>query len=435
MNKIKGNILSVSLYGKEICKIQWIGSYKEKFGKQGAKISFNPEYKNYGFDADPLGEYSLKWHFVQKGQSQICRANNNYEGLPRFLSGSLPDDWGNEVLSKWMEANGINPGEITAVDKLAFIGTRGMGGFEFTPSQYEPAENNVELEGLYELAKEIVASREGVVLNLQDNPSKNDIISVGVSAGGKHPKAIIAINWETGDVRSGQISLPKGFIHYILKFKDPDILYTAEVEFVFYQMATECGIDMEKSQLLPISGDNHFLTERFDRKNGKKLHSATLNSLCGNVDRYEDIFVVCRTLDVPYHDREQLFLRAVFNYIAGVTDDHDKNFSFIMHEDGKWRISPAYDVTFTVNTRNRFIGNKHVMSIGFENTLKSREQLLKLAKTNDINNAESIINNIIKVLESFEQKARDVNIDQPLINIISQHIRDQITTLNDPNRE
>lgn len=434
MNKIKGNILSVSLYGKEICKIQWVGGYKEKFGKQGAKISFNPEYKDYGFDADPLGEFSLQKYFVQKGLSQICHANNNYEGLPRFLSGSLPDDWGNEVLSKWMEANDINPGEITAVDKLAFIGTRGMGGFEFTPSQYEPAEDNVELEGLYELAKEIVASREGVALNLQDNPSKNDIISVGVSAGGKHPKAIIAINWETGAVRSGQISLPKGFIHYILKFKDPDILYTAEVEFVFYQMATECGIDMEKSQLLPISGYNHFLTERFDRKNGKKLHSATLNSLYGNVDRYEDIFTVCRKLNVPYYDKEQLFMRAVFNYIAGVTDDHDKNFSFIMHEDGKWRISPAYDVTFTVNYINRFKGDRHVMSIGFEDTLKSREQLLNLARTNDIHNAESIIDNIIKVLESFEQKARDANIDQPLINIISQHIRDQITTLNDPNR-
>lgn len=432
---MKNNVLTVSLYGKEICKIKWLGGYEKGFGKLGSLISFNKEYKDFGFDVDPLGEYALKYYFVQHGLSQKCRANNDYEGLPRFLSGSLPDDWGNEVLSKWMEANNLNTHDITAVDKLAFIGTRGMGGFEFTPSLYEPVADDVKLEGLYDLAKEIEASREGVVLNLQDNPNKNDLIAVGVSAGGMHPKAIIAINWDTGDIRSGQISLPEGFIHYILKFKDSDKWPTAEIEFVFYQMATECGIDMEKSQLLPISGDKHFLTERFDRKNGKKLHSATLNSLCGKVDSYEEIFAVCRKMDLPYRDKEQLFRRAVFNYITGVTDDHDKNFSFIMFEDGTWKLSPAYDVTFTVNYKDRFKGDKHVMAIGFENTLKSRDQLLKLAKENDIHNADSIIARIVDIVGSFEQKAKEAAIDESYINIISKHIGDQIKKLNPQDHE
>lgn len=422
---MKNNILTVFLYGKEICRIQWQGGYRQGFGKVGSIVSFNPEYHTFGFDIDPLGPYRLSTYLVHKGMSDICR-QGEYEGLPRFLSGSLPDDWGNQVFSQWIEANNLRNHEITSVDKLAFIGKRGMGGFEFVPQMYNPSSGDaVVLEELYELAKEIESAREDMVLNMQDRPQINDLMSVGMSAGGKHPKAIIAINWNTGEIRSGQILLPENFTQYILKFKDSDIWPTAEIEYVYYQMAVECGIDMEKSSLLPVSGVNHFLTERFDRKHGSKQHSATLRSLCGEVTSYDEIFRACRMLRLPYHDIEQLFRRAVFNYLSGVTDDHDKNFSFIMSEDGSWKLSPAYDVTFTVNYKNRFIGDRHVMSMEKNDRLVSRSQFMKLASENDIRNADSIILQVVSSLGSFRRRAEELSIDGFYIDLISEYINKQ----------
>lgn len=426
---MKNNVITVLLYGKEICRIQWQGGYRNGFGKVGSLVSFNPEYRTFGFDVDPLGPYSLSTYLVQKGMSDICR-QGEYEGLPRFLSGSLPDDWGNQVFSSWVESAGIRSHEITSVDKLAFIGKRGMGGFEFIPQMYTPASDDaVRLEELYALAKEIEASREGTAMNLQNNPGINDLMSVGMSAGGKHPKAIIAIDWSTGEIRSGQILLPESFTQYILKFKDSETWPTAEIEYVYYQMATECGIDMEKSSLLHVSGANHFLTERFDRKHGRKQHSATLRSLCGEITSYDDIFRACRLLRLPYRDMEQLFRRAVFNYLAGVTDDHDKNFSFMMSENGTWKLSPAYDVTFTVNYKNRFIGDHHAMSVEENDRLLTRRQLLRLAMENDIRQPDEIIREISSVLHTYVSKAEEAGIPDFHKDLIWEFIKKQIENL------
>lgn len=423
---MRNNILTVLLYGKEICKLQWLGGYRKGFGKTGSMVSFNPDYHTFGFDVDPLGPYRLSTYLVRKGMSDICR-QNEYEGLPRFLSASLPDDWGNQVFSQWIEANNLRSHDITSVDKLSFIGRRGMGGFEFVPQMYDPSyDEAVVLEELYGLAIEIESAREGVVLNLKDRPGINELMSVGMSAGGKHPKAIVAINWKTGEVRSGQILLPKDFTQYILKFRDSETWPTAEIEYVYYQMAVECGIEMEKSSLLPISGTSHFLTERFDRKDGRKLHSATLRSLCGEVTSYDEIFQVCRILHLPYHDIEQLYKRVVFNYLAGVTDDHDKNFSFIMSEDGSWRLAPAYDMTFTVNYKNLFIGDRHAMSIEENDKLVSRSQLQRIAEENDVRNADAIITHTTTILDSFRQKAEKVSIDKFYIDLISEYINVQL---------
>ena len=426
---MKNNVITVLLYGKEICRIQWQGGYRKGFGKVGSLVSFNPEYRTFGFDVDPLGPYSLSTYLVQKGMSDICR-QGEYEGLPRFLSGSLPDDWGNQVFSSWVESAGIRSHEITSVDKLAFIGKRGMGGFEFIPQMYTPASDDaVRLEELYALAKEIEASREGTAMNLQNNPGINDLMSVGMSAGGKPPKAIIAIDWSTGEIRSGQILLPESFTQYILKFKDSETWPTAEIEYVYYQMATECGIDMEKSSLLHVSGANHFLTERFDRKHGRKQHSATLRSLCGEITSYDDIFRACRLLRLPYRDMEQLFRRAVFNYLAGVTDDHDKNFSFMMSENGTWKLSPAYDVTFTVNYKNRFIGDHHAMSVEENDRLLTRRQLLRLAMENDIRQPDEIIREISSVLHTYVSKAEEAGIPDFHKDLIWEFIKKQIENL------
>lgn len=421
---MKENIVSVRLWGREIAKLEWRGGHKQKFGKLGSIVSFHPDYVSYGWDLDPIGPYNHSIYMVQQGLSDWCRAKE-YEGLPRFLSGSLPDDWGNAVFAAWIDSKQIRHSDITAVDKLAFIGKRGMGALEFEPALYEGTspENTIVLQELYELSQQIQKSREGISVDLGANPGLSDLMAVGMSAGGMHPKAIVAINWASGEVRSGQFLLPDDFTQYILKFRDSAIWPTAEVEYIFYKMAVKCGIVMEKCRLLPIEGKNHFLTERFDRKEGGKLHTATLQALNGETVSYEQMLRVCRKMKLPYKDIEQIFRRAAFNYLAGVCDDHDKNTSFILSQDGDWHLAPAYDVTFTVNFMNRFIGDRHAMTLSGQNRKVSRDELLSFAEAGDIKNAAIILQEISDAVSAFESLASELNLETPVINMISSHIR------------
>ena len=421
---MKENIVSVQLWGREIAKLEWRGGYRQKFGKLGAVISFHPDYVSYGWDLDPIGPYNRSIYLVQKGLSDWCRATE-YEGLPRFLSGSLPDDWGNAVFSAWVDSCMIRHADITAVDKLAFIGKRGMGALEFYPVLYDgiAPDNALMLEELYDLSRQIQQSREGISVDLSSHPGIGDLMAVGMSAGGVHPKAIVAINWNTGEVNSGQFLLPEVFTQYILKFRDSDIWPTAEVELVYHRMARKCGITMEACRLLPIEGQNHFLTERFDRKEGQKLHTATLRALNGETVSYEQLFTACRRMRLPYPDMEQVFRRAVFNYLAGVCDDHDKNFSFILVPDGTWRLAPAYDVTFTVNLMNKFIGDRHVLTLSGQNRYVTHDDILRFADYGDIRNASFIIEEIKDAIGSFQSLASEIGVDETVRTLILSHIR------------
>ena len=424
---MKGNVISVLLWGKEIAKLEWQGGYKQRFGKLGSVISFHRDYASYGWDLDPVGPYNHSIYMVRKGLSDWCKATE-YEGLPRFLSGSLPDDWGNEVFSAWIDSRKISHSDITSVDKLAFIGKRGMGALEFVPVLYEglSPESSLVLEDLYALSLEIQRGREGVTVNMGDNPGIGDLMAVGMSAGGMHPKAIVAIDWNSGEVRSGQFLLPESFTQYILKFKDSAFWPTAEIELAYSRMARRCGITMENCRLITIEGQNHFLTERFDRKNGGKLHTATLQALNGEADSYEQLMKTCRKMRLPYEDMEQVYRRAVFNYLSGVCDDHDKNVSFIMDHNGIWRLSPAYDVTFTVNMTNKFIGDRHSLSLSGQNRVVTRPDILRFAEQSDIRNAAGILDEIIEGVSLFPSFAAEAGVPDTFCSRIVSHIESHI---------
>ena len=426
---MRNNIVSVFLWGREICKLEWQGGYKQGFGKVGALISFHPDYSKFGWNLDPAGPYNTAYYFVRKGLSDLCRAGED-EGLPRFLSGSLPDDWGNKVFSSWVESNKLRHSDITAVDKLSFIGKRGMGALEYVPQTFN-AQNNetIVLEELYDLAREIEESRSGVSLNLDEKPRINDLMSVGMSAGGKHPKAVIAINRATGEVRSGQVLLPKEFTQYILKFRDSGSWPGPEVEYVYYNMAKAAGIMMEHCELLEVQQVKHFLTERFDRKNGQKQHTATLHALMGQVSSYEEIFRLCRKMRLPAPDIEQLFRRAVFNFLSCVCDDHDKNISFVMDENGKWRLSPAYDVTFSANLGNRFIDDRHSMTVGGADRSVTEGRFLRLAEENDVKRASAIIGEVADAVGNFSSIAMQTGLDGNVSRIIFSYIQRQLQAL------
>lgn len=419
---MKNSQVSVLLWGREVCRLEWRGGYKQGFGKLGAIVSFSPTYADAPWDLDPLGFYNKGVYLVRQGLSDWCRATE-YEGIPRFISSSLPDDWGNVVFAAWVANNGLQHKDITAVEKLSFIGKRGMGALEFVPSAYLASPDDaLVLEQLYEVSQAIQNQRENFSVNLEAHPGIDELMTVGMSAGGMHPKAIVAINWETCEVRSGQVELPEGFVHYILKFKDSDNWPTAQVEYAYYLMAGRCGIEMMPCRLMEIRGDQHFLTQRFDRADGKKIHTATLHSLCGPTYAYENIFTAARKLGVPHADIVQLYRRAVFNYMAGVCDDHDKNFSFLMHPNGKWRLSPAYDLTFTVNLRNPFIGNRHAMTFFGKERDVTQDDFVKLAEMNDIRGARSIIGQIADTVHSFASIAHSVSIPEPVIEVIGKYL-------------
>lgn len=415
---MKNNQVSVFLWGTEICRLEWRGGYKKGFGKLGSIVSFSPSYAHAPWDLDPLGFYNKRVYLVRQGLSDWCRATE-YEGIPRFISSSLPDDWGNTVFAAWAAENHLRSREISAVDKLSFIGKRGMGALEFVPSAYQASEKDLfALEQLYDVARAIQKEREVYSVNLSSHPGVGELMTVGMSAGGMHPKAVIAINWSTGEVRSGQVSLPEGFTHYILKFKDSDTWPAAEVEYAFHLMAVKSGIEMTPCRLLEIQGDQHFLTQRFDRAGMDKIHVATLNSLCGPTHSYEDIFAAGRRLGLPHSDLVQLFRRAVFNFMAGVCDDHDKNFSFTMNQDGLWRLSPAYDLTFTVNLKNPFIGDRHAMTLMGKDKGVTTEDLLRLAEHNDIRGAKTIVAQVRDAVQSFKSIAGDVTVPEQVTDLI-----------------
>lgn len=419
---MKNNTVSVSLWGKEICRLEWKGGYKQGFGKMGAVVTFSRSYADAPWDLDPLGPYNKEMYFVKQGLSDLCRATE-YEGIPRFISSSLPDDWGNAVFAAWAENNKLSPRDISAVDKLSFIGRRGMGALEFIPSAYQASGKDIYiLEQLYEVAQAIQHQREDYSVRLGTHPGISELMAVGMSAGGMHPKAVVAIDWETNEVRSGQVELPDRFVHYILKFKDCPDWPTAEIEYTYHLMASRCGIEMMPCRLLEIRGEQHFLTQRFDRISGQKIHTATLNSLCGPTHAYEDIFKAARQLGVPHSDIEQLYARTVFNFLAGVCDDHDKNFSFTMNQDGLWRLSPSYDLTFTVNLKNPFIGDRHAMTVNGKERNVTRDGFLRLAETNDIRGAGLIIERIEEAVRSFPSIASAIPVAKPVIDIVAQHL-------------
>lgn len=415
---MNNNQVSVFLWGTEICRLAWRGGYKKGFGKLGAIVSFSPSYARSPWDLDPLGFYNKGGYLVRQGLSDWCRATE-YEGIPRFISSSLPDDWGNAVFAAWAAENHLLSRDISAVDKLSYIGKRGMGALEFVPSSYLASKKDIfALEQLYDVARAIQKKREAYSVNLSSHPGVGELMTVGMSAGGMHPKAVIAINWATGEVRSGQVSLPDGFTHYILKFKDSDSWPAAEVEYAFHLMAVKSGIEMMPCRLLEIQGDQHFLTQRFDRAGMEKIHVATLNSLCGPTHSYEEIFEAGRRLGLPHSDLVELYRRAVFNFMAGVCDDHDKNFSFTMNRDGLWRLSPAYDLTFTVNLKNPFIGDRHAMTLMGKDRGVTMEDLLLLAEHNDIRGAKTIMAQVRDAVQSFDSIAGDATVPEQVTDLI-----------------
>ena len=402
--------LKVNLWGQEIGRLVWESATRRIY------FMYNPNLNNIP-DIAPLLSST-------KNRNNLLPIYGDdrplYQSLPPFIADSLPDSWGNTLFDKWIKDSKISRNKITPLYKLTFIGKRGMGALEYEPGVTDLNHTkSIDIKSLYELAIKILDDRESIELNANEELTLQALLAVGSSAGGRQMKAVIALNDETGEIRSGQTDGLKGFDYYILKFGDKS-MPIAEIETTFYNMAKQAGIDMEECRLFPVEGINHFLTRRFDRKNGKKIHVQTLSAMNPEARSYEELIATCRELSLPESTINEIYRRMVFNVMANNTDDHHKNFSFLLEEDGKWRLAPAYDVTFIFNMNGTGPNIGRRLSIGGKIDEISKVDLLEFARQNEIMNAEAIINRVAEAIAAFENYAEITGITQPWRGIIQK---------------
>lgn len=420
------DVAKVRLFGMDMGAFRWDESYNV------ARFEYDKDFVAKGIEPSPI------MMPVQQGRVYSFGNLNRdtFNGLPGMLADSLPDTYGRALFDQWLALTGRTSGN--PVETLCFLGQRCMGALEFEPATGPATDGNMEFEidSLVDVAREALSKKEGFGVNLDTDRKAAiaEILRLGTSAGGQRAKAIIAYNKDTGEVRSGQITAPEGFDYYLIKldgvsaeagFKETENY--GRLEYSFSELVKRCGIDMTECSLIEENGRAHFLTKRFDRENGKKVHMQTL---CGiahydfKLQRgysYEQAFNVMRRLRLPYSQAQEMFRRMVFNVILRNQDDHTKNISFLMDSDGKWRLSPAYDMGFAYNPTGAWT-KTHQMSINGKFDNLTRKDLMECAAVNNIKNASEIIDHTCDVASGWPILAKECGVPQSMIDSIVPHL-------------
>ena len=408
-------------------KVGSLITYKEKYNEKVC-FYYDVEFLKRGLDIAPL-RASINSQSVKSGLPVYADNDKLFGGLPSFIADSLPDHWGNKVFNEWAKLHNINTRNLSALDRLAYIGRRGMGALEFLPPMAEDMERSfkVEIADLYRLAQATLDDARRFKTELQPDLMIESLFKVGTSAGGRRPKAIINLNPETNECYSGQVATPiEGFIPMIIKFDEHLEMPTTRIEYSYYLMAKDAGLKMMPSRLLEGETSTHFLTERFDRVGNTKVHTQTLAAMNPLANSYEDLFDVACRIGILPAELSQLFLLMTMNVLSGNIDDHNKNFCFMMASDGVWHITPAYDFTFSVDTSAPGYINRHCLTINNKYVDIERADLLQIAKRYNIKGAESIVNKAVDVVSNYAHYAQLANVDEHWTNKISEEINCRI---------
>ena len=357
---------------------------------------------------------------------------DTYMGLPGMLADSLPDTYGRALFDRWLALTGRK--SSNPIETLCFLGKRCMGALEFEPAIDVNYDQNqrFEIDALVNVAREALNEKASFGVNLTDDAKTAiaEILRLGTSAGGQRAKAIIAYNKTTGEVRSGQVEAPEGFDYYLIKldgvsanagFRETENY--GRLEYSFYKLARACGIEMTECSLIEENGRAHFLTKRFDREDGKKIHMQTLCGIAHYDFRllrgysYEQAFNVMRALRLPYSAAREMFRRMVFNVVVRNQDDHTKNISFLMGADGHWRLSPAYDMGYAYNPNGGWT-SQHQMSIAGKFDDITKNDLLTFAKANNIKDAAEVIEEVMDAVARWPKLAAECDVPSEMINEI-----------------
>jgi len=409
-----------------------VGTLSLNKDKRTSVFRFDSDFVKKGLDIAPILmplsgiDVSKVYTFTPEDESDF----RTYKGLPEFVADSLPDSFGNKVINAWLVKQGRNVNDFTSIERLCYTGKRGVGALEFFPAIGGGDQVvDVDIDELVRLANDILDEREGLNTNFsKGDEALTSIIRVGASAGGARPKAVIACNEETGDIKSGQIAdIPQGFEHWLIKLdgvnKSEELGLSSgmgRVEYAYHLMAKDCNIEMSKCKILEEGGRAHFMTKRFDRTNkNEKIFMQTLNAIARmnynqiETHYYEQLFSVMRRLHLPYSDTEQQFRRMIFNVVAKNCDDHTKNVSFLMDETGKWTLSPAYDLTYAYDPYS-YWNSRHLTGINgkFENYTK--KDFEKIGKEVGVKNWKAILEQICEVVSHWNEYAKSTGIEKNL---------------------
>ncbi len=428
------DVAEVKIWGELAGAVRW--DEEQQLGY----FQYDSKFLQKGWDVSPIkmpinnGQRIYSFPELRKGRSET---EDTFKGLPGLLADALPDKYGNRLINKWLAQQGRSENSMNPVEKLCFIGSRGMGAIEFEPAQIKSSKNSfsVELNSLVAVAQKMLNQRDAFLTNIGKEEEKEmmEILKIGTSAGGARPKAVIAYNPKTKEVRSGQGNVPKDFEHWLIKLDGVSGEQFGEssgwgrVEYAYYLMAKECGINISECQLLEEKGRAHFITKRFDREGNTKHHIQTLcglqhydfNDMYGY--SYEQVFQTMRMLKLTYPEAEEMFRRMVFNVLATNYDDHTKNFSFILKKGQNWRLAPAYDLCFSFDETNHWV-SKQTLSVNGKRLEITKADLMTIAKDNNIKKGEKIIDEINLIVKSWNEFAKQAGVRNDLQQRIHQNL-------------
>jgi serine/threonine-protein kinase HipA len=426
---------AVSLWGSRI------GAVTSDEDGGAARFQYAPEFLDSHVEVAPLTMPLRRAEYSFPGLNP-----DSFHGLPGLLADSLPDKYGEALINAWLASQGRSPGSFTPVERLCYVGKRAMGALEYEPVEGPDAaeDHQLDIAGLVELASEALADREKFVANFEEGSRRQamrDILRVGTSAGGARAKALIAYNPATGQVRSGQLDLGPGFEHWLIKLdgvadnRDREALADPQgygtVEYAYGLMARDFGIEMTECRLFSEGGRRHFMTRRFDRDDhGQRKQVQTLAAIAhldykqATVHSYEEAFGVMSRLALPAEDFEQQYRRMVFNVVARNQDDHTKNISFIMDKRGRFRLSPAYDVTHAYAPDGDWTA-RHQMSVNGKRDDFGLEDFIATGKVARLprGRAKALVREAVDVVSRWPVYAEQANVPEALADAITRDLR------------
>jgi serine/threonine-protein kinase HipA len=395
------------------------------WGRKVGAVALDPRLGFYVFEYDPnflasrIELAPLKMPLSQGGEPFVFTdlAERTFKRLPGMLADALPDDFGNSLIDAWMARHGIAGHEITALDRLAYMGRRGMGALEFKPARGSHAASTTAIK----LSKLVESARAAVHGEIESDElaksALSQMIQVGTSAGGARAKAAIAWNPRTNAIRAGQFEVDPGYEHWLLKFDgmgpDRELGGTQDygrIEYAYFLMARDAGIAISDCRLLEENGRAHFMTRRFDRDGNIKHHTQTLCAIAHLDYRqrathdYSQLFLTIEQLGMGYPEKEEAFRRMAFNVMAANCDDHTKNFSFLLREGSAWELAPAYDVTHAYNPKGEWT-HQHLMSVNGKFADITSDDLLNIAERFSIGTASKVIRQIGKAICRWNEYA------------------------------
>lgn len=424
---------SVVLWGRRIGAVSW-----DEARALGI-FQYDPAFVGAGIELAPL-----KMPVREAPYEFPALPKETFKGLPGMLADALPDKFGNRLIDAWLAETGRSAGRFSSVDRLCYIGNRGIGALEFEPTVRKATRSKkLEVAQLVDLANRVLSERENLAGRLggeDDAEALEDILSVGTSAGGARAKAVLAWNRDTGEFRSGQVKVDEGYEHWLLKFdgvsnnRDKELADPqgfGKIEYAYYLMATAAGIDMSECRLHHEGGRSHFMTRRFDRdERGRKVHMQSLGAM-QHFDfndpasySYEQAIMTVRDLGLGMDVVEQQYKRAVFNVVARNQDDHVKNISFLMGRSGTWRLSPAYDMAYSYNPSGSWTRD-HQMSLAGKRNDFTHGDLMVFASNVGLksNRANQAIEDVVGAVAQWQEFAERAGVEHSDVSRIEKTFR------------